>query len=439
MTAAARHPAGHGRPGVRALACLALLALSLGGPSAGCGWLDRDELTIVVISLDTTRPDHLSPYGYHRDTTPTLARLAAEGTLFTGARSTSSWTLPSHISLFTGLPPGLHDVIIDFQVLDEGHRTLGEIFRSAGFRTMGVFSAPYVHGFYGFRRGMDFYERATREPMLFDLPPESMREQMGLREQVSHREITSRLVTDRGLFLLKNSNDRRNLLFMHYFDPHYDFLAPPAHLQRFVDPAYQGPVTGDNPTGNPAVRHDMPPADQAHLKALYDAELSWVDENLTRLLEGLERQGRLDSTLIVVTGDHGEAFFEHGRFGHRYDLTEEVLRIPLLIWSPGRVPAGRVVDEPVSIVDVLPTLMDYAGLPADDTLDGTSLRPLIDGGQRGATTPVTAALSFFPPQPLGYYVLHEAAIVGSMKIVRTLHVRVTRGRAQPLRRADRGL
>jgi arylsulfatase A-like enzyme len=403
-------------------AARALAALSLCGILAGCGWLGREQLTIIVISLDTTRPDHLTPYGYDRDTTPTLARLAAEGTLFTAARSTSSWTLPSHMSLFTGLPPGLHDVTIDFQVLDEGHRTMGEIFQQAGYRTMGVFSAPYVHGYYGFDRGMGFYERATLEPMLFDLPPEVMQQQMVVREHRSHREITSRLVTDRGAFLLKNSNDRHNLLFLHYFDPHYDYRAPAQTLARFAAPGYAGPVTGDNPLGNPAVHADMPAADRAQLEALYDAELAWVDENLALLLERLERQGRLDSTLIVVTGDHGEAFFEHGRFGHRFDLTDEVLRIPLLFWWPGRIPAGHVVDEPVSIADVLPTLMDYAGLAPDPAIDGISLKPLIHGAGRPAERPVTAVLSFFPPQPQGYYVLHEAFVAGPMKLVRTLHV-----------------
>jgi arylsulfatase len=389
---------------------------------AGCGRFGQRDLTVIVISLDTTRPDHLTPYAPERGTTPALDRLARQGTRFTAARSTAPWTLPAHMTLFTGLPPGLHNVNIDFQVLDQGRRTMGEMFHDAGYRTMGVFTAPYVHGRFGFDRGMDFYERATLEPMLWDLPPESMSEQMKTREFLSHLEVTSRQLQERALHLLSNSTREKNLLFLHYFDPHSDYLAPPPYVKRFANPDYRGPITGKGILVNPAIKPDMSAADRAQLEALYDAELAFVDETIGALLAQLERQDRLDSTLIVVTADHGEAFFEHGRFGHRRDLTDEVLKVPLIIWGPGLgIAAGRVVDESVSLVDVLPTLLDYAGLPAESQLDGRSLRPLIEGGH-WTERPATAALSFFPADPEGYYELHESLILGTLKVVRTLHV-----------------
>jgi len=390
---------------------------------SGC-WGRPEPLTILLISLDTTRPDHLSAYGYDRPTTPTLARLASEGTRFSNARSTSSWTLPAHMSLFTGLPPGLHEVVIDFQALDRGRRTLGEIFHDAGFRTAGVFSAPYVHGKYGFDRGMEYYERATLEPMIFDLPPARQREELGRREQIGHRELTSKLVTDRALTLLDQRLDGpRKLCFLHYFDAHYDYMAPAPIAARFIDHHYSGPVTGEDAEKVARTLGEHPdPADVAQLEAYYDAELAWIDENLARLLERQEQRGELQNTLVVVVGDHGEAFFEHGRYGHRYDLHDEVLRVPLIVWGPGRVPAGRVVDENVSIIDVLPTLMDYAGIPADPSLDGRSLKPLIDGG-RLPPRPVTAALSFFPPPPpQGHYRLDEAIVEGDLKLEREVQV-----------------
>jgi arylsulfatase A-like enzyme len=159
----------------------------------------------------------------------------------------------------------------------------------------------------------------------------------------------------------------------------------------------------------------------AQIEAYYDAELAWIDQNLARLLARQEQRGELENTLIVVVADHGEAFFEHGRYGHRFDLYDEVLRIPLIVWAPGRVPAGRVIDESVSIVDVLPTLMDYAGLPAEHSLDGRSLRPVIDGG-RLPSRPVTAALTFIPAKPQGHYLLHEAIVQEGLKLVRHIQV-----------------
>jgi arylsulfatase A-like enzyme len=397
------------------------MLLSLIG-SPGCGRFSSPELTIIVISLDTTRADHLSAYGYDRNTTPTLARLAEEGALFTNARSTSSWTLPAHMSLITGLPPGLHDVVIDFQVLDKGRRTLGEIFQDAGYRTMGVYSAPYVHGYYGFARGMDFYERATLEPMLFDIPQNQRNAQMGTREHASHREITSQRIVDRALRLMVQDDTDSNMIFLHFFDPHYDYRAPPKIARQFTDPVYSGRISGNRIASDAdLLGGKIDAADRAQLEALYDAELAWVDQNIGRLLETLEARGRLDNAVVVVTGDHGEEFYERGRFGHRAGLMDEVLRVPLIIWAPGLIPAGRVIEDDVAIYDVLPTLIDYAGLSEEPGVYGRSLKPLIDG-ERLPPRPVTSALSFFPRELRGYYVLHESMVLERMKLVRRLHV-----------------
>jgi arylsulfatase A-like enzyme len=333
------------------------------------------------------------------------------------------------MSLFTGLPPGLHEVVIDFNVLDRGRRTMGEIFKDADYRTMGVFSAPYVHGHYGFDRGFDYYERATQDAMLFDLPRDQRKLEAGLTEHRSHTEVTSGMVMDRALALLRNSNAPRNLLFLHFFDPHYDYRAPKRIAKAFTDPAYRGKVTGDNLSaiaGQPDLAlASLAPADRQQLLALYDAELAWVDENIGRLLEALKAQGRLEHTLIVVTGDHGEEFFEHGRFGHRNGLSEQTLHVPLIVWGPGLgVPAGRVVAETVANYDILPTLIDYAGLHEEPGLYGRSLRPLIEGGSL-PVRPISAALTFMPREPLGYYELHRAVAVNGWKLVSKVHVRWT--------------
>lgn len=411
----------------RAGAALALALLGACGPGA-------DELTVVLISLDTTRLDHLSAYGYGRPTTPNLERLAREGVRFDQARAPTSWTLPSHMSLFTGLPPGVHDVNIDFQALDASRRTLGEIFRDGGFRTMGVFSGPYVHAQYGFGRGFDYYERGTQDPMLFDLTAEEKRTQAALREHRSHTEVTSALVVDRAIALLRNSGSPRNLLFLHFFDPHYDYRAPRRIARAFTDPAYKGPITGDGIVSRPDLVHaGMPAADLRQLTDLYDAELAWVDENIGRLLDALREQGRLERTLIVVTADHGEEFFERGRFGHRNGLSEQTLRVPLIVWGGAGLglPAGRTVDDEVATYDILPTLVDYAGLPPEPTLYGRSLRPAIEGRPL-RPAPVAGALTFIPREPQGWYVLHRSAVFGGFKVVSQVRVAWTPERERDL-------
>ncbi len=385
-------------------------------------WLAHPKkLTILVVSLDTTRPDHLTPYGYDRDTTPTLARLAREGTIFTNARSTTSWTLPAHMSLFTGMPPDLHNVVIDFQRLDGARRSMGEIFKEADFRTVGLYTAPYVHSRFGFDRGFDFYEQATQYPMAYDLPLEQLDEQLGARERLSHLEVSSKRLAGRAKFFLMGSPRPRNLMFMHFFDPHYDFRAPPRIVDMFVDPAYAGAVNGNNVTGNDLVHADMPSEDLAHLASLYDAELRWVDENLATVIRTLEEEGFAGDTIVAVVSDHGEEFFEDGRFGHRMSLRDEVLRIPLLFWGPGIIPEGRVVEDDVAIYDVLPTLMDYADIPADEEIYGRSLRPLMEG-QSLEPRPVTASLTFLHKEEPDYYTRHDAMVYNGLKYIRRLQV-----------------
>jgi len=400
-----------------------LLAIVAAVVLLGVGyWFAHPEpLTILVVSLDTTRPDHLSPYGYDRETSPTLARLAREGTVFTNARSSTSWTLPSHMSLFTGLPPDLHDVVIDFHRLDAARRSMGEIFKEADFRTVGLYTAPYVHSRFGFDRGFDFYEQATQYPMAYDIPMEQMDAELGARERLSHLEVSSKRVAGRAKFFLLGSPRPRNLLFLHFFDPHYDFRAPPKFVDMFADPGYAGNVNGNNPTASELIHPGMPVDDLAHLLSLYDAEIRWVDENLATIVRTLEENDFVGRTIVVVVADHGEEFFEDGRFGHRMSLRDEVLRIPLLFWGPGIIPEGRVVEDDVAIYDVLPTLMDYAALPPDPEIYGRSLRPLMEG-ETLEPRPVTASLTFLHKEEEDYYTRHDALVYNGMKYIRRVRV-----------------
>ncbi len=403
------------RPGGAVLRGLTLALVAWIASSCGSG----RELTIIVISLDTTRPDHLTPYGYDRATTPTLARLADEGVVFDNARSTTSWTLPAHMSLFTGQPAAVHGVEMDFHQLDPSRRTMGEYFADADFRTMGFFSAPYLHGHFGFDRGMDYYERCV-DPTIFDIPPSLRSKEVGTREVLSHQSISSNRIMRRFLNTLDQRRRPRTLGFLHFFDPHYDWLAPPRYVKRFADPRYAGIVEGREVTYQDWVLGDgLPDADLQHAKDLYDAELAWVDENLATLVAYIEEQGLSDSTLIVITGDHGEEFFEHGRFGHRVGLHDEVLRVPLLMWGPGLLPEGLRIDDDVALYDILPTVLDYADIEAGEHVYGRSLRPLIEGAAL-PPRPVSSSLTMIPHPPVGYYEAHDAVVYQGLKAIRTV-------------------
>lgn len=400
-----------------------LLAVVVGLVVLIGGWyLSQDQqLTILVVSLDTTRLDHLTAYGYDKQTTPALARLAAEGTRFAHARSTTSWTLPSHMSLFTGLPVDLHNVTIDFQLLDTGRLTMGEVFQENGFHTVGIFSAPYLHSRFGFDRGMKYYESATLSPMVYDLAPGQMsdKEKMEQLEFASHREVTSARVRNQAVQVLsKRRAHPKTFMFLHFFDPHYDYLAPPKVSQQFAIPGYRGPITGEGVTGLP---DGMPQKDLDQLLALYDAEIRFVDDNLGVVLESLEESGRIGSTIVVVTADHGEEFFENGKIGHRMGLRDEVIRVPMLFWGPGIIPEGQVIEDDVALYDVLPTLMDYAGIESEPSIYGRSLRPLIEGGSL-PKRPSHSALTFLHRDGPDYYTRHDALVHDGMKYVRRVQV-----------------
>lgn len=401
-----------------------ILAVVLGIAIVGGGILlsRQDRLTILVVSMDTTRLDRLTPYGSPRATSPTLDRLAREGVRFTQARSTSSWTLPAHMSLFTGLPPTVHGVTIDFQTLPADRPTLGRVFKDAGFHTVGLYTAPYVHPRFGFGGGMDFYEGLTQNPMAYDLPPEQVSRQMGLREAFSHQEITSPLVADRARWFLSSADNPRTLLFLHLFDPHYDYRAPAKFVAAFADPAYAGPVIGDGIMAQAArFVPGMPDADLSHLRDLYDAEIAFTDKHLGDVIAALEKRGLDGRTLVAVVSDHGEEFLDAGRFGHRMTLRDEVLRVPMVFWGPGLIPAGLTVDDAVSLCDVLPTLMDYADIDADPRLWGRSLRPLIEG-RADAARPQVASLTYLHREGPEYYTQHDALVYDGLKAVRSVRV-----------------
>ena len=450
----------------------------------GCGNESADPPSrpnVLLISLDSTRRDLLSAYGYRSpynpelSSSPNLDRLAREGVLFENAYATTSWTLPSHVSMFTGQPELVHAVDIDYHRPDPRLPTMAEVFASHGYRTAGFYSGLYLEPHFGLDRGFSRYEscygdalsrgaankaaaeerlagaRSSGEPAAIADAEEQLRRASADLDSASHRDVSSRFVADAVLSELERagSSGEPFFIFAHFFDPHYDYK-PPDPFGTDFDPDYQGDIDGldfiqnrlvadydvERPGGRNQVCSDR---DLAHIRALYAGELAWTDNQIGRILEGLATHGFDTNTLVILTADHGDEFFEHGSLGHRLSLYEESVAVPLILRLPGRLPAGRRVKALASTIDILPTALDLAGLPGALRTISPGLTELIDGQDDGAGRGVFgrivrtfAALIPVPPGEVegdrvaGRLVrIVETYRQGSIKITRTRRWNIT--------------
>jgi arylsulfatase A-like enzyme len=351
---------------------------------------DAPPPNILFISLDTVRADFLT----FRDpeTARHMTELARSGTVFTQAISGSSWTLPSHVQMFTGTPPPRHGVESDRDTIDLTMPVLPEVLRQGSYFNAGIFTVRYLFGDYGFSRGFDLYRSAI-------YPEESDKDDLKFapgREEAIERMQTNRdrdnvtspqVVTLARRALERSPPSRPIFLFAHFYDPHPDFI-PPAPWDSHFDPNYAGDIDGRdyltnrrvaNPVAN--VLRQVSDRDLDHIKALYRGEIAWTDKWIGELLSLFEEHQRLDNTLVVIVGDHGEEFFEHGSYFHRHSLYDELVRVPLLIVPPKRDRVGLVKElgVQVSLSDLMPTILDFAGLQSPKSVMGRSLKSAMYG------------------------------------------------------------
>ena len=299
---------------------------------------------IVLISIDTLRRDHVGAYGHRPPTTPRLDALAKEGLVAEDAVSVSSWTLPSHLSMLTSVDPARHGGTDMRHGSGKRVPTLAALLRTAGYATRAVTSHLYVSGVYGLDEGFD---------------------SLDFRQD---RRATD--VADRAIDLVDRFGDRPFFLFLHFYDPHWHYDPPEKQRALFAKP-YTGTITGrwgDFSGRDPA---SVTPADREHLLALYDGEIRYTDDEVGRVIDHLAARGALANTLVVVTSDHGEEFLDHGSWEHQKTLYEEVVRIPLIVRGPGV--AARRETAPVSLLDVAPTVLSWAGVAVPPSFQGKSL------------------------------------------------------------------
>lgn len=408
-----RTPFGDGRrPAAFAVALAAVAFACTGQPEA-----PEARGSVILISVDTLRADHLSCYGYHRPTSPFIDSLAARGTLFENAIVQVPGTLPSHMSMLTGLLPAEHDVFPPDGVLSDDIPLVAELAAAAGVRTAGFTEGGYMSGRYGFSRGFaQFDDSSHRLNSDFE---DGLRRGLGFLETIKPRQPF--------------------FLFLHTYAVHDPYLpplpyaawylghAPPAgnaerppvpagydlvdssrarmddrrarHVEsrEFVSsvlppgaPLPTGPELSGFNRGRVAVPHEA----VAVYEALYDATINYVDDLLREFFDRLEVLGLADSTTVIITSDHGEEFLEHGRLLHE-QVYHECLHVPLIVVGPD-VAGGHRVSSLVMAVDLAPTVLDLLGVDPPGKISGRTLTAAFDGRN---------------PLPLDARDAHAAAVV----------------------------
>jgi arylsulfatase A-like enzyme len=324
---------------------LGLLAVLLSSCHPGKPSREPWNVDVVLIVVDTLRADHLPFYGYPKDTAPFLSQLASESVVFHRVHSPSSWTTPATASIFSSLHPFQHKAVmgmVESQKLEialnripDEVETIGELFKANGYTTFAVADNVNICRAEGFDQGFDHFQNYNYRGA----------DAVNAKVIEWEQEIQSA---------------PKSFLYLHYMDPHFPFNRREPWFQE----------QGDHATAWQT--------DRANQIEAYDSEISYLDSRIQALFERFQWQ---DGTLLILTSDHGEEFGEHGGRSHAWTLYAEVVDVPLLFHAPARWPQGRVLSRRVSTLDLLPTLAEILGFPANPDHEGTSLAPLLDGDE----------------------------------------------------------
>jgi arylsulfatase A-like enzyme len=322
-----------------------------------------EPLNIILFSIDTLRADGLGCYGNPRNTSPEIDRLAKDSIIFQNALTPSSWTLPSHMSLVTSLYPSVHRCEVlplwarTVNRLSEHWITLPEILKGFGYFTVAYTDGKFLGSVFNFDQGFDICDDSG-----------------GGIEKIADKAI-------RGL--KRYGFDKPFFLFLHCYDVHH--YRPPAEYENSFVREYGGRLKSYRQTGNELEArvtantfYSLDAADVQYLRDLYEAEIKKTDTHFGRILAYLKERGLYENTVIVVTSDHGEEFWEYGRTGHGWSLHQNLLKVPLILKSPTFSNPDRKIHEWAGIIDVAPTILDILDLPIPREFQGVSLLPLID-------------------------------------------------------------
>jgi arylsulfatase A-like enzyme len=316
---------------------------------------------LVFIIVDALRSNHLGCYGYHRDTSPAVDEMARQGVIFNHAYSSSPWTKPSVASLFTSLHPNNHGAVSPYNMLPEATLTLAEILENQGYGTYFLSAGNKNIGKpFNFHQGFDYF---------------------------FNERCNAVRLTDHFLSLLPGLRNKKFFAYIHYMDTHLPYNKN-KYNEMFVKnkptaPPFEPGEINHNIVKNLDVSRRLSPGDKEYLESLYDGQIRYVDENIKRIIGALKNYNMLENTLVVITSDHGEEFWDHNNFEHGHTLYNELLQVPLIILGNRLKPSK--LDLPVRLIDLLPTVINILGI--DDNhyhVKGASFLNLLEGKKEGA-------------------------------------------------------
>ena len=382
---------------------------------------------VILITLDTVRADHLSLFGYERETSPNLQRLAREAAVYSDALSTGNMTLSSHASMFTGLYPSWHRAIYENdhgRILDEKVPTLAEILSDKGYESVGIVSNfSFLAHTFGLDRGFSYQDSAPPVQMLggrraFLLRDQPRRWLGRLVEPWKYQRVSraAEEITNAGLAAItrETSQGKNFFLFLNYMDAHWPYLPPgrfatlyPGRDRHFRYTQAQKEVLSE--------QRLLSDQERQTLISQYDGAIAYMDWSLGELFNQLKQRGLYDNSLLIVTSDHGEAFGDKALLGHALAVYQDEIRVPLLIKYPHST-SGQIVNEPVSLVDLLPTVLDALGYEPPPGIQGKSLLRRAPGDPRYLVSegfPSSASTKWSPR----FQGTQRAIVSGSMKFL----------------------
>ncbi len=364
----------------------------------------RTRPNVLIYVIDTLRADHASLYGYQRETTPFLKKLAATGVVFDDCQAQATWTKPSIASLLTSIYSYTHGIFNDSDTIPKGAVTLAEQLRNAGYVTANIAASPWAGKITGLERGFDY---------VMEFPVVQRR-----RTDAVDRGTDSAAVNKVVFPWLEAHRDEPFLLYAHATDPHAPYRPPAGFEEKFANPAEtaefnrqyaslrdKGQYGGGTVVSREGCRKSGVDPDKFIRRAMdrYDGEILHDDASLELLAGKLKQLGILDNTLIIVVSDHGEEFWDHGWTAHGHSLYQELTHSVFLMWNPKLLPGARRIAEPVQLVDVMPTILDLLNLKAPNIVQGQSLVPLARGLPFRRRTPVVTSRFAHPnAKPNGF-------------------------------------
>jgi len=336
------------------------------------------DCNVIVVAYDALQAKHVSHLGYSRETTPMFDALAQKGVSFSNAISVAPWTVPSYMSMFTGLYPAEHKVVNKFSTFTKEEqipsnlkklsptvRTLAEVMKANGYATGGFTGDAGVHKQFGYDQGFDVFTD--------EVPFGSMENSAG-----------------HALEWLAQNKDNKFFMFLHGYDSHGQFKVPAEYKGRFIPAEYTGIYKGSNEEqrvlrekGLAEGKRELSDEDVAFWRGWYDSKIRDADDRFARFWSEFERMGVKNKTIIVLLSDHGTEFYEHKRFDHGFSLYDELVHVPFAFVVPG-LEGGKIVNSQVSTIDLAPTLFHVLGINPGEQFRsqilGTRLLPHLKNG-----------------------------------------------------------